>query len=212
MDADDQAYRKSARNMAVILVAMAVVIFAAIFIPPYLNPVHSAYLADVSYDSPFGFVMHLEINSTSIPQGGGILLTGWLNSSSSSYEPINASDSWAFSQDQLWGRVCTSGWPIGLGLMRGHYTQDNYTLGTLIRIPQPLMNCPFQPGTPSTFLFNPHSSEAVVTISGTPALWVIQSALGFGRDASGNQLSPGVYTAVLADEWGDVLATNFLVT
>ncbi len=212
MDQDDAAYRKSVRNMSVILAAVVITVLAAIFVPPYVNPVHDVFQSPVSYDSPFGFVMHLELNATSVPAGGGILLTGWINSSSSSIEQVNASDSWAFDQAQLWGKICTSGWPIGVGLMRGHYTQDNYTLGTLISVPRPYAACPAQAGTPSDFLLRAHSSEALVTIGGTPQLWVLQSSLAFGRDVSGNPLSPGVYTAVLADEWGDVLTANFLVT
>ena len=212
MDADDLAYRRSVKNMALILAAMAAVVFAAIFVPPLINPIHNAYLRDVSYDSPYGLVMHLEINSTSVSRGAGILLTGWVNSSSSSYQPINASDSWALNQASLRGRACTSGWPIGLGLMRGHYAQGNVSSGTLIPLPAPAESCPVRSGTPSAFLFKPYSSEAVVTVGGGPELWVIQSGLAFGADASGNGLSPGVYTAVLADEWGDVLTTNFLVT
>jgi len=212
MDADDIQYRKSVRNMSVVLAAMVIVVFAALFIPPYVNPSHQVFQASVSSASAFGFVMHLQVNATSVPPGRGILLAGWINSTSSSIEDINASNSWAFNQAQLWGKICTSGWPIGLGVMQGHYTQDNYTLGTLIRLPQPLVFfCPVQLGTPRDYLLKPHSSEALVTINGSPQIWVIQSSLALSRNEYGVQLSPGVYTAVMADEWGDVLTTNFLV-
>lgn len=198
--------------MSVILAVVIVIVFAAIFVPPYVNPSHDVFQSSVSYDSPFGFVMHLEVNSTSLSPGKSLLLTGWINSSASSIEDINASSSWGFSEAQLSGKLCTSGWPIGLGLMKGHYTPDNYTLGPLVSLPRPNVACPIQSGAPQDFLLRPHSSEALVTINGTPQIWVIQSTLAISKDAYGNPLSPGVYTAVLADEWGDVVTAIFLVT
>jgi hypothetical protein len=53
----------------------------------------------------------------------------------------------------------------------------------------------------------------LVTIGSTPEIWVIQSSLIFGQESIGQgQLPAGVYTALAADEWGDVLVTNFRVT
>ena len=96
--------------------------------------------------------------------------------------------------------------------MEGHYTQDNYTLGNLLPIPQPLEQCPAQAAAPSYFLLEPHSSMALVDLGGKPAFWTIQTGLLFKEYLSGYQLQLGVYTAVLADEWGDILTANFLVS
>ncbi|MDG6900361.1 MAG: hypothetical protein JRM80_00160 [Nitrososphaerota archaeon] len=210
MDSDDVAYRKSVRNMSIILAVMVITIFAAIFVPPYVSPARDLFQPDVSYASPVGFVMHLKLNSTSVTSGSGILLEGWINSSYPSVSDINATDSWALPQSQLWGKICTSGWPIGLGIMQGHYTQDNYTLGTPVALPRPLTGCPAQAGAPADFLLRAHSSEALVTINGSPQVWNLVSSLGIGGSTSG-RFPQGVYTAVLADEWGDVLTANFLV-
>ncbi|MDG6910611.1 MAG: hypothetical protein JRN08_09600 [Nitrososphaerota archaeon] len=208
---DDVAYRKSVRNMTIVLAAIVITVFAAIFIPPYVYPYHDVFQPAVSLDSPFGFTLHLEINSTSVAPGGGVLLTGWVNSTSSSIENVTAADSWALPQSGLWGKICTSGWPIGVGMMQGHYTQDNYTLGTLVPVPRPLVVCAVYAETPRYFIFEPHSSKALVTLGGNPAIWDIQTSLSFRQYTSGYQLQPGVYTAVVADEWGDVLTTNFRV-
>lgn len=212
MDPDDIEYKKSVRNMLFILTAIVITIFAAIIIPPYAFPKHNVYLQSVSEVSPFPFTLHLTLNTTSVSPSGGVLITGWINSSSAAVEDINASSSWALPQSRLWGRICTSGWPIGVGVMEGHYTDANFTLGTLVSIRQPLYSCPAQGSTPRDFLLRPHSSEALVTIGGSPEIWVLQSHHSFSGYLGGPQLSPGIYTAVLADEWGDVLTTNFLVT
>jgi hypothetical protein len=209
---DDVAYRKSVRNMSVILAVIVITIFAAIFVPPYVNPPRDVFQPAVTYESFFGFVMHLDVNSTSVPPQDSVLLTGWVNSSFASIENVTASNSWAVDQGSLWEKTCTLGWPIGVGVMQGHYTQDNFTLGTLLPVTQPGASCPAQAGAPAYFLFEPYSSKALVTIGGNPAVWNIATSFSFRQPPSGGQLAPGVYTAVLADEWGDVLTTNFLVT
>ena len=208
---DDIVYRKSVRNMSVVIAAIVLTVFAAIFVPPFLSPHHNVFQSSVSFDSDYGFTMHLTLNSTSVSQTGGILVTGWVNSTSSSVENVTAANAWALPQSRLWGKICISGWPIGVGVMKGHYTQDNYSVGQLILVPHPLSACPEQAATPPYFLFEPHSSRALVTLRGNPAFWIIQTSLAFRQYQSGNNLQPGVYTAVLADEWGDVLTSNFLV-
>lgn len=211
MDPDDIAYRKSVRNMIVVLAAIVITVFAALFIPPYVYPYHDVFQPAVSMDSPYGFTLHLKINSTSVAPGGTVLIAGWLNSTSGSLENITAANSWAPPQSSLWTKVCTSGWPIGVGVMRGHYTQDNFTLGSLIPIVLPAVDCPVPIGSPSYFILEAHSSRALVSLSGTPTVWEIQTSFTFRQNLSGYQLQPGVYTAVVADEWGDVLLTNFQV-
>lgn len=206
--------------MSLVLAAIVIIVFAAILVPPYVFPPSDTFQKAASLDSPFGFTLHLEINTTSPAPGGHVLITGWLNSTSDSIETVNASNSWIQGSESLWTKPCTSGWPIGLGVMRGHYTQDNYTLGALLPLPQPLYICPLQSGTPSYFLLEPHSSRALVDIGGSPQYWVIESSYTFGYalweglsgSAGAGQLPAGVYTVVLADEWGDVLTTNFLVS
>ena len=208
MDPDDAEYRKSVRNMSLVLAAIVVTIFAAIFVSPYAFPSPNTFQTSVSSDSAQPFTLHLQVNTTSVPAGGGIMVSGWLNGTSASIQNITASDGWAVSdQGYLVTRACTSGWPIGVGLMRGHYTQGNVTLGELLPVAQPELQCPLGAATPGYFLLEPHSSKALVDLGGSPAYWVLQS--GFSYSAS--RLPAGVYTAVLADEWGDLVLTNFVV-
>ena len=222
MSDDDLAYRKSVRNMSMILAVMAIVIFAAILIPPYLSPYRDAFQQSVSFDSPAGFTMHLALNTTSVPPAGSVLIQGWINGSSPSIENLTATNQWAF-QSLLWGNACASGWPIGVGVMEGHYTQDNYTLGTLIRMQLPPASCPVSAPPQFILLYPPpHSSQALASVNGNPVHWLLQTELAFSDRSLGtasqpgspgpNELPPGVYTAVLADEWGDVLTDNFLVS
>lgn len=211
MSSDDLAYHRSVRNMSIVLAAIVITVFAVLFIPPYLFPLHNIYQPSVTLDSPFGFTLHLTINATSVAPGGTILLTGFANSTSDSIENVTAADSWGLPQNMLLG-TCTAGWPVALGVMHGHYTQDNYTMGTLVPAHEPACSGQLVAGVPQYFLLEPHSSRALVTVASTPRLWIIQTSLSFNESASGSKLQPGVYTAVLADEWGDVLVTNFQVS
>jgi hypothetical protein len=221
LDPDDIAYKKSVRNMSMVLVAMAVVVFAAIFIPPYLFPSHEVFPSSVSYDFGSGFTMNLTLNSTTLAAPGHLLLMGWLNSSSDSVENATAADSWAFSEGLLWVPQCTAGWPIGFGLMSGHYTQDNYTLGTLLQPSVSSVQCPASE-PPQYFLFYPHSTEALAIVNGNPQRWTITMNVTLGQGSLSPSALPGVsgqaglpagvYTVVLADEWGDVLTANFRVS
>jgi hypothetical protein len=219
LDPDDVTYRRSVRNMSIVLAVIVITIFAAIFIPPYINPASSVFPKSVSYASGFGFTMQMSLNSTSVAPDGQVLLTAWLNSSSDSVENLTAADSWPFSQGLLWFRPCTPGWPMGMGVMSGQYTMDNYTLGSLLPLKPEAFGCP-ESGAPQYFLFYPHSSEALASVNGSPYRWTILMSFAFGRSALGpnaipgasSGLPPGVYTAVLADEWGDVLTANFRVS
>jgi len=209
---DDIAYRKSVRNMSLVLAAIVITIFAAIFIPPYISPQHDVFQTSASLDFLSGFALHLQINSTTLQSNGTLLISGWINSTSSVIDNITTSDAWGVQQGGLWMAPCMSGWPIGLGVMQGHYTTDNYTLGALLNVTKSdLAACPVT-GAPNYFLFEPHSSKALVTLNAGPTFWVIQSSFFFSGSATGSPLQPGVYTAVLADEWGDVLTASFLIS
>lgn len=218
MDADEIAYKKNVRNMSLVLAAIAITIFAAIFASPYVFPPASTFQSSVTYDSAFGFTMHLQVNTTEVAPAGSVLISGWLNGSSASINNVTAAGTWGAGPSGLWTSLCTAGWPVGVGVMQGHYTQDNYTLGMLLPLNLPLASCPVQSATPGYFLFDSHSSRVLVDIKGAPQYWVLQSTFAFrassvlGLHGSGASLQPGVYTAVLADEWGDVVTTNFLVS
>ena len=203
--------------MAAVLAAIVITVFAALFVPYFLFPPRNVYPSSVTSDSPTGFTMHLSVSPGASSPTWSVTLTGWVNSTSSSIENITASNGWALPQGGLWTRSCTPGWPIGIGVMQGHYTQDNYTqdnytLGTLLPLGGiPVPHCPMEGRTiPSSFAFEPHTAKALVVLGGTPSFWVIELSLNFTWTSPGYQLKAGVYTAVLADEWGDVLTANFL--
>jgi hypothetical protein len=207
---DDAAYRRSVRNTVLVLAAVLVVIAAALFIPPLVSPIHEQFNGTASVVSPYGFNLNLRLNGTQLALGQGETIIAWLNSTSIQVVNVSASRNWPLGPQGLWTRICTNGWPLGVGFMAGYYTTDNYSLGSLVPIPMPLVGCPIMVGTPSYFLYAPHSSDATVGLNGTFVKWNLTSTLALGS----SQLSPqrgGVYTAIAVDEWGDVVVTHFRV-
>jgi hypothetical protein len=214
MDPDDIEYRKSVRNTIVVVTIVVVVIAAALVVSPYLNPRVDTFQKHVYATTTNGFTFNLQVNTTSLPTTGYVAISAWANSTSASTNNVTGADFWPFDHARLAGRLCTNGWPIGIGVMQGHYTVDNYTQGTLIDLPQPAVLCPATQMPPHWFEFEPppHSSRALVIVGDTPEIWVIQSSVVFGQGTMGpGPLSAGIYTALAADEWGDLLLTNFRV-
>jgi|SRR5579863_3542145 len=213
---DDVAYKRSVRNMSFVLAAIVITIFAAIIIPPYINPIHDNFQTSVSLGTGQSATLYLQINSTSVAPNGRVNITVWLKSTYPSINNVTASNNWILPSGYFWTRACTGGFPIGIGLMQGHYDQSNYSQGHPLRPNLPLTSCPIQAASPRWFAFEPGTSNAIVNIGGTLEHWTISTGVVAGpgtfTGSGTGGFSPGVYTVLAADEWGDVLATNFVVT
>lgn len=211
MTEEDASYRRSVRNTIVVMAAMVMVIAAALFIPPLVSPLHEQFNNVSSVESPYGLSLTIRLNGTKPAAGEGETVTAWLNSTSSQVSNITAATSWPMGPQGLWTKTCTNGWPLGVGIMAGYYTTDNYSLGSLIQVPMPLLNCPMMMGTPGFFLMQPHGSTAIVKVNGALADWNLTTTFGVGGSHLSSQRG-GVYTAIAADEWGDVAVAHFRVT
>jgi len=207
MDADDVAYRRSVRNTAIVLSVVVVVLAASLGLTLLFDVAPDTFQTKTSVASTFPFTLTLTLNSTTVSPAGGVTVSAFLNGTGTGN--VTAVSSWAFVNSSLWVDRC--GWPLGIGIMQGHYTLDNYSLGTLLQ-PGTSLNCAGHPA-PRWFYFGSQASKVLVTLSGTPAFWELQTVLPFNATYTGRQsLSPGVYTAVAADEWGDFVMTNFRVS
>jgi hypothetical protein len=213
-DPDDAAYRKSVRNTVKVLAVVVAVIAAALILTAYFDVAPDTFQTSTSVASTYPFTMSLAINTTSAQAEDGVSVTAWLNGTSpgSSVDNVTAASEWAFDQTQLVWPRCQQGFPLGVGVMQGHYTQDNYTLGTLLPIHQSLPPCR-ESSPPAWFYFPSQESRVVVFFEGNLTYWNLSVTTDFGpASAVLPRLDPGVYTAVAADEWGDLVLTNFNVS
>ena len=198
------------RNTVIVIAAVVVIIAAALLVPPLVSPVHEQFNSTTSVASPYGLSLSLRLNGTQLIAGQGETIMAWVNSTSSQVANVSAASNWALGPQGLWTRICTNGWPLGVGLMAGYYTADNYSLGSLVPLPTPLVGCPIMIGTPSYFLLRPHGSTAIVKLGGSLAEWNLTSTLGLASSQLSSQRG-GVYTAIAVDEWGDLVIVHFRV-
>ena len=210
---DDEAYHKSVQRMVVVLATIVIVIFAAIYIPPLLNPIHEEFAPEVSVNSPYGFSLNLSVNATRIPAGGSVEFTVWLNNTSRQIDDVTAQSAWVVSN--LTAAPCATYMPVRIGVMLGYFTADNFSLGTVLPLSYPSTSCSANSPSaqPSYFLFEPLGTEALMNTSAG----IVREAVSITMSSDfflmhGTQASfQGVMTAVAIDEWGDSVLTHFAV-
>lgn len=211
MSDDDAAYHKSARNMALVLAAIVITVFAAIFVPPVLNPVHEQFAQSVTYTSPNGFDMYLVVNSTHLAANQSVFMAAWVNNTSTNFSNVTAADQWPLPGLQY--DPCGLGTPFGIGILAGYYSSLNITLGTALSLPVEAVNClaSATPSKPVAFLFEPQSSTIIAKSPTGVTETGYEVNTSYSGHLAGGKLVPfsGVYTVVLADEWGDALVTHF---
>ena len=211
---DDEAYRRSVRRMALVLAAIVLVVFGAIFIPPLVNPLHEQFASRVSTNSPYGFSLNLSLNTTSVAPRGWVQFTAWLNNTSNLANNVTSQASWVAKGPESVPCFPTS--PIRLGVMPGYYTSDNFSLGTILPLAYSTAGCPSGPvsSSPSYFLFEPEGSTALISSGGVIVRRAVSVSIASDGIQTGSNVSDfhGVVTAVAVDEWGDLVLTHFRVS
>jgi len=91
----------------------------------------------------------------------------------------------------------------GYEILQGNYGLSNFTQGTALWLQPPpsLIGCCAETEPPTSYIFQP-LSEANVLSGSYPGYFVGGSYTPF---------SPGIYTVLAGDEWGDVAILHFTV-
>jgi hypothetical protein len=114
-------------------------------------------------------------------------------------------------------QVCGSA-PIAFEVLQGYYTLTNYTSGRVVDVHGPGVSaCPSRGADLSYYVFQPNSdnftgppgaglsSHAAEVSAGVSQVWS-------GGSAEGTPLPAGRYTAVAADNWGQLAMVHFAVS
>jgi hypothetical protein len=167
--------------------------------------------------NPSGFILTLELNTTSVKPNGSLSLE--ITEFNPAPYDINISASNRWYLPSLNDLPCNAGAiPFGFEIFRGYYSLGNLSSGeNVIEFAQDQFphGC-FNNGNPNSFTIPAASLNLnligfyqVYAINGSsmanniyPYKWTVNS-LGSSQ--------PAVYTIVVGDEWGDVAVLNFSV-
>lgn len=213
---DDETYRRNVRTMGIVLAAIVITVFAAIFVPPLLNPLQEQFPSSVRVNSPYGFSLNLSLNTTQASAGKGVNFEVWLNNTSDQIVNVTSLNSWLTGWPV--SRFCPGFPPANVGVVPGYYSADNVSLSQVLPVyPVSGSDCPeLAAGTTARYiLFQPFRSVALIVFSNSSEAY--QTDLRFSYSSSGSYGSgrlssfSSVMTVVAADEWGDIVVAHFLV-
>jgi|GEM_PF-631870 len=163
-----------------------------------------------------GLLLLLGLNGSRIASGATIGINV------SDYNPspteLNLSRETAWALDGLSTGGCPSLYfPFGIAVFQGRYTGANVSQATPLRI-FPVVPCPMLVRYIAGYVFQPLSDNATV-LPGTGEVPMATGVSVSGTySAPGSQLSglmpftPGTYTVVAGDEWGNLAFVYFVVT
>lgn len=211
---DNKTYRRNVRNMALVLAAIAIVIFASIFVPPLISSGHEQFSSKSSVNSPNGYTLNLALNASRLIPGERLAIDAWINNTGKAINQLPAQKEWPIAN--VTDAPCGAVLPIRIGIMNGYYNVENVSLGQFLRLSFASVSCPATAasGTPQYFLMQPLSSQTILQSSGGVEEFDISiscTAGGYVVNSSETRFS-GVFTAVVMDEWGDLALTHFLAT
>lgn len=156
----------------------------------------------------------LSLNTTTVAAGQPFQVTVTEYNTLPTTNNVSVAASWAVSGLELGGCGSTPRPyqdPLGVAVFSGHYTAGNISQGKAIAI-FPAMSCPAYVRNETGYLFQPQSDLAQVlpnSVSASPG--AISGSVTISRgyadespSSAGTPFSPGVYTVVGGDEWGDL--------
>ncbi len=219
---------------SVILAAMTVSIFGAyVALAFQSNPLVSQPLpisvsslnktASVS-STVSGLELSLSLNSVQLQRGQSIGATVTIFNSPGTVNNVSAAANWPI-KGLTTGACGTLNDPVGFALFQGYYTLQNISsAGTPLELYYPgVYNCPATFNV-KYYLFQPHSYSATIGVTpsfGPQTPYPITASVGAngswtgsavnGQSAGHHLFTPGIYTVVAGDEWGDILILYFVV-
>jgi hypothetical protein len=165
-----------------------------------LVPVSSAS----TLDPTTGLSLNLNLSTNS---NGWVILTVYESNTLDRANNVSAAGSWP-SNTSLF-RWVQEPYEVNVGMagyemLQGNYGMSNFTEGTALWLQPPpsLLGCCVYGGQSTSYAFQPLSEANV--LSGSYAGY-------FVGGSTYTPFSPGIYTVLAGDEWGDVAILHFIV-
>lgn len=162
--------------------------------------------------------MELILNTSRVPLGGAVEIVMNLTNVLNTHSQVSTGSAWPLSGLGWPPDPCKSEYvyPVGLAIFAGYYVVGNMSSGMLLYIAYPgTIFCPSNPSF-SSYTFEPTSNVAILTdVQGSMirvhSSTAINGSWSGGSQPKFSQFSPGVYTVVEGDQWGDVLLLYFRI-
>ncbi|MDG7000025.1 MAG: hypothetical protein JRN15_13030 [Nitrososphaerota archaeon] len=202
-------FKKEIGAIIVIVAVLALVVVLVYFNPaPARTGPTSTSTASVS-----GLVLSITLNASSIQTGHAISFSASLFNSLTTENNVTAASNWAVL-DLVIGPCGPTDSPIAFAIVQGFYTGSNISKAPAIQYGP---SCTTVMGGVKLYSFRPMSDNAsVIGKCSTnpcftkPMAWT----RSFSNYWSKNELvnfTPGLYTVVVADEWGNLVVAQFTV-
>jgi len=170
-------------------------------------------------NSGLGIRLDLSVNSTSLKPGDKITITISESNLRLVLNEVRAASAWKLQGLSL-GPCGTVNRPIGFAIFKGNYTRENLSAKHPLQLYQPgAYFCPMILSRINSYVFEPLSNLADVEgfklqiedQTQVAGAWC-EPILPFPGLATFHPFSPGVYTVVGGDEWGDLIVLHFTVS
>src|SRR6266567_9248374 len=167
-------------------------------------------------NSALGIRLDLSVNSTSLKPGDKIAITIRERNLRLVPNEVRAASAWKLQGLSL-GPCGTVNRPIGFAIFKGNYTRENLSAKHPLQLYQPgAYFCPMILSRINSYVFEPLSNLADVEgfklqiedQTQVAGAWC-EPILPFPGLATFHPFSPGVYTVVGGDEWGDLIVLHF---
>jgi len=184
-------------RLFLILVITLVLIIALVSLSHPMEPMETLT------SDPSGLQVNVSVNSTIVEAGHSFTVDIW-ETNNFWMNNVSTAAHWAVS---LVVYPCVRGWPLGVGLLPGHYVAANLTeKGDWV--PYPLgWHCPANTTRLYYLFFSPQSSKATVKTDAGTQTWDVRQTITFTQMTY--TFSAGQYTVVAGDEWGHLAFAYF---
>jgi hypothetical protein len=208
---------------AVLALVVAVVVFGGLgaayylYQPPVNTGVNSTIY--VASNPNLGIRLTISLNATRIHIGGTVNYSASVFNMRPSENNVSSASNWAIPR--LISTACGTSptdSPIAYAILPGYYVPDNISKAPSVNNG---MMCTTVLGGVTTYSFQPSSDIASVIGNCSPnpcftkpiSTWrpFSQYSSGGGAEPFVN-FTPGAYTVVAEDEWGDIALVSFMVT
>jgi hypothetical protein len=177
-------------------------------------------LALESVNATTGLELKLQLNTTLLLAGEGLAANITLFNTINSTNNVTTSSDWPITHLAL-GPCGTTNYPMGIAVFAGYFSQSNISSASKplsLYMPGAYM-CPLILSNISAYVFKPQSDTAQILGScNTGSCFELNTTSqidaggSWGEARAFSSFSPGPYTVVGGDEWGQMLILHFAVT